>query len=189
METSKNSEEYNDQKRCARCAKFYTDEAAGPCYYHPGDFEPTIVLEGSDIGWTCCRYIDDDGTKVPNPDAHVKSSIGCTQKGSHKEDMVYTETISHFPHQTSQEIEMHQDVPSIHHQRTESKSTKDEDGDTTFKSGALKHKISKDDTLMGISLKYGVSLDKLQAVNNLYSQDIGHKSELLIPAPTTSARQ
>lgn len=47
----------------------------------------------------------------------------------------------------------------------------------------VRHLVAKTDTIVGISLRYGVSVDDIKRANNLTSQSIFAHKYLLVPNP------
>lgn len=45
------------------------------------------------------------------------------------------------------------------------------------------HKVKPDDTLHGIALKYHVQVEQLKTRNNLSSEEIYFKNEIIVPRP------
>ena len=49
---------------------------------------------------------------------------------------------------------------------------------------AIFHKVTKLDTVMSLSIKYGVPMSKIKHVNNIHTDNIQHKKEVIIPNPS-----
>jgi len=184
------SEEYGITRlKCKRCGNYYREiENTTTCYYHPGYFvdpEKASVLEATMVGWSCCRIKEYVGltfgnTKtlpVNNEEALSASCKGCKTKPKHQEDKSFSKLISQFPMDPS-----FMKTASLAAQQTESVSPNSSPRTPINKNLEFYHHVIEDaDTLVGISLKYGVSIASLQRVNRLHGHQIMALKELLIP--------
>lgn len=167
------------RKKCLRCGQYYTDATNRMCYYHPGRYTEPNVLSGSMSGWSCCREAGKMGPKffefsILNEDAMQKNSKGCTKADFHTEDENYSKIISNFPFDLNAEKER-ENAKNID---TTPKPADSISEDDQF----IYHPVQKEDTLMGISLKYNVPMVDIQRVNRLMgSQNIWHLKTIKIP--------
>lgn len=186
----------NAQMRCLRCGKFYTVAEAGPCFYHSGTWvEPMSTRDGALCGWSCCRIEGRIGPKnlvtLINPNAMIKHSKGCKQAQYHTEDKHYSQIVSHFPLQEMTEVETAASLEKgkekevneeIEQERARNELPISKDGQFYV------HEVESGDTLVGVSLKYGVSKQDIRRVNKMMDDNIITRKTIMIPrsenAPT-----
>ena len=100
-------------------------------------------------GWSCCRprdlYTFPTYRELMNLEAYNKNSKGCKHLETHVEDENYTLSASKFP--------VLSDVATSDMEPKPIKHKEIEKHDEPFY-----HKVLIGDTLMGISLKYGISV-------------------------------
>jgi len=180
------------RKKCQRCHQYYTDATNGKCSYHVGEFvEPYSVLQGAEVGWSCCRIEERVGPKsfpisLLNNQALQKTGTGCKFADSHLEDPLYTANVQHFPVDASalaKEVEQKQQqllVPSPTPKKKGDKSDKKEADDPDY----YKHIVEDGETLVGLSLKYSIHASELRRINKL-SSDLQIYSKKFIYIPKT----
>jgi len=194
------------RRRCALCHKFYSNADTDlSCFYHPGVFvEPTSCLQGTMIGWTCCRYGDEFNFFVDHPmaklkvlkhDATDKNCRGCKFAERHQEDTTYTSIMASFPfdaegaqrdilqrEQEERELAKKKQAASAVESaptlmEASPKSPKPEDNpDYPF----WVHDVKPTDTLEGVAIRYGVTAGAIQRANRLATRDVYHLKNLLI---------
>lgn len=168
------------QKKCKRCGLYYTNAINGACYYHPGRYSEPKLLEGAMVGWSCCRSAGKIGPKifelsVLNEKALEKNSKGCTKADLHQEDEQYTKIMRNFPLDTNAA----KAAASLH---VSNDTSTPHPGPPQEDEEFIYHQVQKEDTLMGLSLKYNVSTVDIQRVNRLMgSHDIWHLKTIKIP--------
>jgi LysM repeat protein len=167
------------QKKCKRCGQYYTNATNSACYYHPGRYNEPKLMEGTMVGWSCCRSAGKMGPKifelsVLNEKALDKNAKGCTKEDLHEEDQQYTRLMRNFPLDTAAAKAASAQISND--SSTPNPGPPQEDEEFIY------HQVQKEDTLMGLSLKYNVSTVDIQRVNRLMgSHDICHLRTIKIP--------
>jgi len=191
-------EELYSRKKCERCVNYYTEAENGPCFYHPGKFWEPSIMKGTLVGWSCCRVKQWDGTEsfpiaIMNEAAMNRNAKGCKEAEQHLEDVAYSEILVHFPfdrnaleNQSQQPIEIQQQQQEpIQEETVDEASVQTIEGHRYYK-----HKVLTNETLVGISLKYSISMEELKRANKLFSREIYTRKFLLIPvSPNTPLPQ
>jgi len=166
------------QKKCIRCKNFYIESENDICYYHPGIFiERYQVREGTEVGWTCCRVKEYHGGMgfLSNDDALSQTSQGCKMNAKHMEDIHFTRTIQSFPFypEEAEKVETQK--------KLEQEKVKQQHPEIVRNIEFIKHNIKGDDSLIGLSIKYGVSIQEIKNANKLMNHEIFHLKTLIIP--------
>eukprot|EP01116_Phalansterium_solitarium_P001865 TRINITY_DN11699_c0_g1_i1.p1 TRINITY_DN11699_c0_g1~~TRINITY_DN11699_c0_g1_i1.p1 ORF type:complete len:407 (-),score=148.80 TRINITY_DN11699_c0_g1_i1:220-1344(-) len=194
------SAEYlHSQRKCKRCERLYTlaDEDQ-TCAYHPGDWvDPAHTREGAMIGWSCCRIAGFmplnaivkaqfggaiQEFSIPNEAAFERNCRGCKTAPEHEEDERYRAAISTFPYDaTAKPLVAPPEVaapPTLDAPKDD--KTKEPEPETD---GLLRHPVTRGDTLVGLSLKYGVPVHVIKSVNKIppYVNECYQFKVLLIP--------
>jgi len=180
-------ERLHTRRKCARCKQYYTLATAGNCNYHPGVWtEPNSVLQGVLVGWSCCHISGYDVYQpVVNQAALIEGCIGCCVADSHEEDEQYKSTMARFPFDAYSVLSTtaaatNLDSAPLNNPKRDSVDDADANALTADKN-FYRHKILEGETLIGIALKYDISVSQLKRINRLGTDQIFPLKELLIP--------
>ncbi|KAH3744930.1 hypothetical protein Pelo_13656 [Pelomyxa schiedti] len=188
-------ERLNTRRRCVRCHQYYSlGDKDLTCFYHPGQFvEPKSCMQGTMVGWTCCRYGDEFNFFVDHPMAKIKvlkadatdrNCRGCRVADTHLEDTAYTNIMSSFPFDSQGAI-----MQRAQEQAASTKTATPTSPTTpslippppTTTDEYIAHTVLPSDTLEGLAVRYSVTAGAIQRANRLPNRDIFHLKTLMIP--------
>jgi len=150
------------------------ENGEGACRYHRGKFQAsaTFTAFGSLKRWSCCLKEEESGE-------------GCTF-GWHKEDSRVTGILKTFD-AVEDNSEEDKPEPATLKKDTnfDASPNKQNQGDKIEKRESRKtevqHEVSKDDTLLGLAVKYNVSVAAIKRANKLFGDQIFGRKVLKIP--------
>jgi len=152
--------------------------------------------------------LDKGPIPTPNIKALDRNCIGCMKKRRHREDKEYSALIASFPFQGNTENK-NNNINNNNEVNVQKKDNNNNNNNNNRKweclsctfmndpkreiceicdakrpksneENYIKHSVRVGDTLMALSLKYGVSKSEIQRLNNLLTDDIFYKDYLLI---------
>jgi len=142
-------------RKCKRCGKYYKNtDASLICLYHPGTFRYSEIMPAF---WTCCK--------------HGKSSPGCKQS-KHIDD----ENLTVFMNEKLSTVDSHIEEKPKETPDTVRSTQNLNDIDM------ISHYVTDTDTLIGLSLRYGVTQESIRSINRMPTSDIQGYNVLIIPA-------
>jgi len=182
---------YTHKNDARGVATFFTNAANDECFYHSGKFVEPKAQRGTEVGWTCCRSMAATGItgllllSIPNQAALQRNSKGCKQASKHIEDLEYSKMIQFFPFEPTRVTEWIGDLQPEEEKTTQNTLLQQRHESMKDCVPHEKHldcyTIQKNDTLVGIALKFGISVSELQKLNRLPNQGIFHLKTLLVP--------
>jgi len=171
------------------------EESENPCRFHPGSYRraySSALLAGASIQyWSCCR-------------ATAKDQPGCVTEQQHKEDPKVTQIQLHIQRAMEQvppaevssppvspkvEPEQQKVVPQvgvlIDAPYTSATGNKLEESVVpkieAKTNNVIRHYVTEEDTLVGLSLRYNVPAKTIQQLNHMPTNDVQGYSRLYIP--------
>ena len=173
------------------------------CQFHPGFYRPAGVTVASGVvnGWSCCKNTDELHAGCTFRYRHVEDgeTTACLQVFAQEED-------SDMSKELQRRLSLREVGPAglpldVHEAASVASDVKgqleldddDEEEDEENRSaagdrkghkgrkGEIVHNISCTDTLAGLSLRYGVSTQRIKEVNSIMGSSIVQYSSLIIP--------
>jgi len=169
-------------KKCKRCNAFYkeTQNQNFECRHHPGTWTEFTLFKGTQWGWSCCRpskeYTQSMRSLVKEA-SYQKNSKGCKIFDKHLEDEQYTRSVIDIPVVEGRISERQKQLEEMALKRNAKRVDKQHEKPTE----PFFHVVGPNDTLSGLSLRYGVSAANIKRVNHLQNDQIYHVKKLLIP--------
>jgi hypothetical protein len=176
------------RQRCKKCGSYFTaqeGESDASCVYHPGQYTtpesigPTLMPRATLRRWSCCKALELD-------------TPGCRQQ-RHIADPVTSAILSRFDHsaQLREGLVLHEgeDDHALAPKKEERPfpSLKEDLSRETYETKEpvmVRHLVRKTDTLVGLSLRYGVKVDDIKQANKLNTNhSVFAYKYLLIPNP------
>lgn len=156
------------------------------CQFHSGHYRTAgvTVCSGMNVGWSCCKSNDRDAP-------------GCALMLQHVEDKASSSCLQQFSslEESCMSAELQERLERL---ATEGPEGLEEEADTNAQcagSGSAAgvvdgveasaehlHRVHTCDTLAGLSLRYGVSVQRIKEVNGIMGSSIVQYSTLIIPA-------
>ncbi|EKX53537.1 hypothetical protein GUITHDRAFT_150212 [Guillardia theta CCMP2712] len=167
------------------------------CQFHPGVYRRSgvTVATGVRTGWSCCRQISE-------------SALGCKRLPYHTEDPATTALLLAFSQNEGPTSEASAELERrLVEAEKNLQEASEEDSKSIYPSletcmqrrlpgngeyemdehGNIVHYVRPSDTIQGLSLKYGVSTQRIKEVNGVLGFSIVQYSTLLIP-PSESGK-
>ena len=192
----------NSPKRCLKCGGYYREKNNGPnaCCYHSGRYYASVRALGSLASWTCCKQAERNapGCKLEVHEEDFNTSLILSKfesppsyaeveeerKMSNEGVLIdFPELFSSNSRQISEKrcVEKNEKSAASEQKFAENKSRKEsreyQDGEGY---SVVEHTVELDDTLAGLALFYGTTIDEIKSFNNLFSNDIFSRRTLKI---------
>ena len=146
------------------------------CQFHPGRYRLAGVTcaSGMAVGWSCCKSKD-------------QNAPGCKLRINHREDTATTACLQPFTHleESAMSKELQRRLAEGEHLDEESAevASNGPEGDDVLSvtgvktgekkgRGELMHHVAPTDTLAGLSLRYGISTQRIREVNSIMGSSI-----------------
>ena len=157
------------------------------CQFHSGHYRTAgvTVCSGIHVGWSCCKANDRDAPGCALMLQHVedKASSSCLQQFSSLEESCMSAELQDRLERLATE-----DSPEGLGEEADTNAECAGSGspagfvDGVEASAEHLHRVRTCDTLAGLSLRYGVSMQRIKEVNGIMGSSIVQYSTLIIPA-------
>jgi len=169
-------------KKCKRCNAFLKESTNKDveCRHHPGNWTEFTLFKGTQWGWSCCRPTKEYTQSVRSlirEAPYQKNSKGCKNFETHIEDENYTRSVINIPVVEGRISERQKQLEEMALKRSAKKVDKEHEKPTE----PFFHVIGPNDTLSGLSLRYGIKTGNIKRVNHLQNDSIYHLKKILIP--------